>query len=247
LNSLVVIRAGENDWSITADGVDYTQQNASSDGAVQVRPVLNGTIAAVNEDSFNETETRRSLVFGGFDYAEIKRLQALSMSGEEASTPRVATSNTRDFVVVIRNNQNFTVNLKSLASAFIVQPSAISQITNSIDELVTVTVAEQAINTSGGEPTVTVAAADVVVAASGGDAQVQRGGGEITATVTADTGETASVTASAVVPQAAVQVKPSSGGASIVVTTRNQNAEIQVKEISASGSTSVRSRTWASI
>jgi hypothetical protein len=72
------------------------------------------------------------------------------MSGEESSTPRVAASNTRDFVVVIRNNRNFTVNLKSLASAFIVQPSAISQITNSIDELVTVTVAEQAINTSGG-------------------------------------------------------------------------------------------------
>jgi len=243
LNSLVVIRAGENDWSITADGVDYTQQNASSDGVVQVRPMLNGAIAAVNEDSFNEAETRRFLVFGGSDYTEIRRLQVLPMSGEVASTPRVAASDTRDFVVVIRNNQNFTVNLKSLASAFIVQPSAISQITNSIDELVTVTVAEKSIDTSGGEPTVTVAAADVVVAASGGDAQVQRSGGEITATVTTDTGQTASVTASAAVPQAAVQVKPSSAGASIVVTTRNQNAETQVTEISASGSRSVRSST----
>jgi len=204
LNSLVVIRAGENDWSITVDGVDYTQQNASSDGVVQVRPALNGAIAAV---------------------------------------PRVAASNTRDFVAVIRNKQNFTVNLKSLASAFILQPSAISQITNSFDELVTVTVAEQAIDTSGGEPTVTVAAADVVVATSGGDTQVQRSGSEITAMVTADTGQTASVTASASTPQAALQVKQSSVGASIVTTTRNRNAEVQVTEISASGSTSVRSST----
>ena len=243
LNSLVVIRAGENDWSITADGVDYTQQNASSDGVVQVRPLLNGTIAAVNEDSINEAETRRFLVFGGSDYTEIRRLQALRMSGEVAPTPRVAASNSRDFMVVIRNNQNFTVNLKSLASAFIVQPSAISQITNSIDELVTVTVAEQSIDTSGGEPTVTVAAADVVVAASGGDAQVQRSGGEVTAMVTTDTGQTASVTASAAAPQAAVQIKQSSAGASILVTTRNRNAEVQVTETLASGSTSVRSST----
>ena len=243
LNSLVVIRAGENDWSITADGVDYTQQNASSDGVVQVRPLLNGTIAAVNEDSINEAETRRFLVFGGSDYTEIRRLQALRISGEVAFTPRVGASNTRDFVVVIRNNQNFTVNLKSLASAFIVQPSAISQITNSIDELVKVRVAEQSIDTSGGEPTVTVAAADVVVAASGGDAQVQRSGGEVTAMVTTDTGQTASVTASAAAPQAAVQIKQSSAGASILVTTRNRNAEVQVTETSASGSTSVRSST----
>ena len=246
LNSLVVIRAGENDWSITADGVDYTQQNASSDGVVQVRPVLNGFIAAVNEDSFNEAETRRFLVLGGFDYAEIKRLQASRVSGGEVSAPRIAASNTRDFVVVIRNNQNFTVNLKSLASAFIVQPSAISQITNSIDELVTVTVAEQSIDTAGGEPTVTVAAADVVVAASGGDAQVQRDGGEITATITTNQGQTASVTASAAAPQAAVQVEQSSAGASIVVTTRNRNAEVEVSEISASGSTSSRMRrSWS--
>lgn len=215
LNSLVVIRAGENDWSITADGVDYTPQNASSEGVVQVRPLLNGVIAAVNEDSFSE----------------------------EASTSRVAASNTRDFVVVIRSRQNFTVNLKSLASAFIVQPSAISQITNSIDELVKVMVAEQSIDTSGGEPTVTVAAADVVVATSGGDAQVQRDGDEITAMVTTDTGQTASVTASAAAPQAAVEVKQSSAGASIVVTTRNRNAEVEVTEISASGSKSVRAST----
>ena len=199
LNSFIVIRAADNQWSVTSDGVDYDQSSASRDGVVQVRPVING-----------------------------------------ANISPQSTNNVRDFVVMLNDNQNFTVNLDSVGSAFIVQPLSISQVTNAGTEPVVVTVADQTIATTGTDTTVTVASADVVVSASGGASNVSISQGQITATVSNEQGQSASVTASEATPQALVQVAQGTGGAAIVVTTRSSSDEVQVTEISANGSTSIR-------
>jgi len=199
LNSFILIRAGDNDWSVTANGVDYNQNSATVDGVVQVRPVINGYLDSAH-----------------------------------------ASQNIRDFVVMMSDNQNFTVNLKSVGSAFIVQPSSISQVTNSGTESVVVSVADEVIETTGGDTVVTVASSNVVVSASGGASAVTINEGEITATVSTPSGQSATVTASAATPQALVQVARSETGPAIVVTTRNRSDEVQVTEISSSGSTTMR-------
>ncbi|MEY3934225.1 MAG: hypothetical protein RLZZ606_824, partial [Actinomycetota bacterium] len=195
----IVIRAADNQWSVTSDGVDYDQSSASGDGVVQVRPVING-----------------------------------------ANISPQSTNNVRDFVVMLNSNQNFTVNLDSVGSAFIVQPLSISQVTNAGTDPVVVTVADQTIATTGTDTTVTVASADVVVSASGGASNVSISQGQITATVSNEQGQSASVTASEATPQALVQVAQGTSGAAIVVTTRSSSDEVQVTEISANGSTSIR-------
>ena len=199
LNSFIVIRAADNEWSVTSNGVDYDQSSASGDGVVQVRPVING-----------------------------------------ANISPQSTNNIRDFVVMLNDNQNFTVNLDSVGSAFIVQPLSISQVTNAGTEPVVVTVADQTIATTGVDTTVTVASADVVVSALGGASTVAISQGQITATVSNEQGQSASVTASEATPQALVQVAQGTSGAAIVVTTRSSSDEVQVTEISSNGSTSIR-------
>lgn len=199
LNSFIVIRAADNEWSVTSNGVNYDQSSASGGGVVQVRPVING-----------------------------------------ANISPQSTNNVRDFVVMLNDNQNFTVNLESVGSAFIVQPSSISQVTNAGTDPVVVTVADQTIATTGTNTTVTVASADVVVSASGGASNVSIAQGQITATVSNEQGQSASVTASEATPQALVQVAQGTSGAAIVVTTRSSSDEVQVTEISSNGSTSIR-------
>jgi len=262
LNSFIVVRAADDDWSVTADTVEYTAGSSTRTSAVQVRPVLNGhpqvariasavdaaPTAGEDDDPFAIAELRRFLAIGGFEYAEILRLERLAQGGEstesgpdsESPSSGSVAAKVRDFVVSVRSTRNFTLNLKAEASAFIVQEGAVSQVVNSGSTPATVAVEENSISTSGSDTSITVASADVVVAASGGDTKVTVGIAELTAVVTASTGQSVSVTATSATPQAAVQIAQTESGSSAVVTTLSRANEVQVTEISSTGSTTVR-------
>ena len=143
LNSFIVVRAADDDWSVTADAVEYTAGSSTRTSTVQVRPVLNGHVSAAGaaaavgtaptageeDDPFAIAEQRRFFLIGGFEYAEILRLGRLAQGADStdsdtgSATPSSGSgaAKARDFVVSVRSTKNFTLNLKAQASAFIVQ------------------------------------------------------------------------------------------------------------------------------
>ena len=255
LNSVVVIRASDDDWAISTIDGEFGAQSKSSD-VVEVRPILNGLVLAddgqVVDDSIYWAETRRFLEIGGFDSAEILRFEraalinsgatvvpnSTEMSRLTANQPASTRRPVRDYVVIIRGQQ-FTLTLKDAASAFVVQSDSIAQVVNPSGEA-TVVVGANSIATDSTTATTTVAAADVAVAVTGAKSEVQVGIEQITASLTTESGREATVVATPEIPQVVLAAPVARPEAEIVISTQSRSGQVQVTEVSQTGNSSTR-------
>ena len=213
LNSLVVIRATDDNWSISANGVEYNHQTKQSN-EVHIRPILNGAKFSVDDDDFEDrAELRRFLFLGGYDLVEILR---------------------------ILNLQSTTNSAAKVEDVHVVQPSSISQVTSASETGATVEVAKDSIATIGVEATLTVSAANIVVSAIGASSEVKVDEAQLTATVTTASGQSASVVASASIPQVVIQAQQSEVSAPIIITSKSIDEEVQITEISSEGTKTTR-------
>ncbi|NBO80071.1 MAG: hypothetical protein EBV42_02295, partial [Actinobacteria bacterium] len=260
LNSVLVIRADDDAWSVSTSDGEYGALSESSD-LVEVRPILNGLILADDESPPEDgvviavandwAELRRFMQISGLDFAEMLRFERLALASitntTTGSAPKdlgaTAASSTRrkpvrDFLVIVREAQ-FTLTLSAAASAFVVQPNAIAQVVNPSGEAVVV-VGADTITTESTAATTTVAAADVAVAVTGAVSEVQVGVEQITASLTTESGRQASVVATPEIPQVVLAAPVARPEAEIVISTQSRSGQVQVTEVSQSGNSTTK-------
>jgi hypothetical protein len=146
-----------------------------------------------------------------------------------------------DYMVVIDTN-DFILDIPNASSAFVVQPSSVTQITSTTDSDASVTVSAISVVADNRAVTLTVASDNLVAEVSGEQSSVNIASGSLAASVTSISGNQLNIVVNEQLPQVQLQtaLPGASASAEIVVTSKSVTDQVLVKEVFADGTSTTR-------